>query len=63
MNTTILKSRRSMSIDRRTTFHSLRDDERREPMGLTLTETCRRCRGPILRTSTAGLCWSCMPTA
>ena len=43
------------------TLHA--DDERRAPMGLSDHDRCRGCRGPIVRTDTAGLCWSCMPTA
>lgn len=39
------------------------DDERREPMGLSDSDACRECHGPVLRTDTPGLCWSCMPTA
>ncbi len=38
------------------------DDERREPMGLAQQDCCSRCQGPVLRTDTSGLCWSCMPT-
>lgn len=45
------------------TMHACTDDERRAPMGLADHDRCRGCRGPILRTDTVGLCWSCMPTA
>lgn len=41
---------------------ALIDDERRDPMGLTDRELCRQCHGPVHRTDTSGLCWSCMPT-
>jgi hypothetical protein len=37
------------------------DDERREPMGLSDRDRCRSCQGPISRTDSSGLCWSCMP--
>lgn len=43
-------------------MHPVADDERRAPMGLADSDRCRHCRGPILRTDTVGLCWSCMPT-
>jgi len=39
------------------------DDERRDPIGIADTDRCRICHGPILRTATTGLCWSCMPTS
>lgn len=45
-----------------TCIHPSTDDERRAPMGLADSDRCRHCRGPILRTDTVGLCWSCMPT-
>jgi len=41
---------------------ALIDDKRRDPMGLTDRELCRQCHGPVHRTDTSGLCWSCMPT-
>jgi len=42
-------------------YLKITDDERRAPMGLTEQDQCHACRGPITRTDSSGLCWSCMP--
>lgn len=44
-------------------YLTLIDDERREPMGLAPEDRCEQCGGPIIRTTTTGLCWQCMPMA